>query len=70
MMTLSPHKFGRRVASLWQTLNRRATVAKKLIEHEAVQPTTRWQRRQCRELRREVAKLSARAYRQAGKLAE
>jgi len=65
-----PSKFGRRIASLWRTLNRRDAVAKKLTEHEAVQPATRWQRRQCRELRREVAKLSARAYRQAGKLAE
>jgi hypothetical protein len=69
MITVSPHKFGRRVVAIWRTVNRRDAVAAKLIEREAAFPRTREQARQCRALQREVAKLNARAERQARKLA-
>jgi hypothetical protein len=63
-----PSKFGRRVASVWRTVNRIDAATAQLNEREAVQPRTRWHARQCRELRRDIAKLTARAARQAAKL--
>lgn len=69
MMTVSPPKFGRRVVALWCTVKRRHAVMAKLIEREAALPLTRERARQCRALQREVAKLTARAERQARDLA-
>ena len=66
---ISPSNFGRRVASLWRTIQAREVVIAILNEREASPLKTRWQARQCRELRRSIAKLTARAQRQAGKLA-
>ena len=63
-----PSKFGRRVASLWRTVNRIDALSAQLTERGAAQPRTRWHARQCRELRRDIAKLTARAARQAAKL--
>jgi hypothetical protein len=66
---ISPSNFGRRVAALWRTVQAREVVFAILREREATIPSTRWQARQCRELRRTIGKLTARAQRQAQKLA-
>jgi hypothetical protein len=66
---ISPSNFGRRVVALWRTVHAREVAVAILREREAITPSTRWQARQCRELRRSIAKLQARADRQARKLA-
>jgi hypothetical protein len=64
---ISPHKFGRRVAALWLTVNRCAAVARDLEAARREAPT-RWQKKQITRIKREHAKLAARAARQAAKL--
>jgi hypothetical protein len=66
---ISPSNFGRLVVALWRTAQAREVAVATLREREAITASTRWQARQCRELRRSIAKLTARAQRQAGKLA-
>jgi predicted phage tail protein len=68
-MMISPHKFGRRVAALWRTVNRCAAVAEQLEAARRELPT-RWQRKQITKINNARNKLAARAARQAAKLAE
>jgi hypothetical protein len=66
-MQISPHKFGRRVAALWRTVNRCAVVAEQLAAARRELPT-RWQKKQITKINNAHKKLTARAARQAAKL--